>query len=193
METALTRKESKRAKRRDENEEQPASEERTKERKHRKKRDGKRKKKRSSVPNLDEGENSQTLGQDNQGLDHEETMSVKDQAIINVAESSTSVDLTSRQGSEIVLQDGTDKSIGSRISQGSERVIASGGHVSQETASLNATHGQELKSRSEDDHIPSRQGSAGSEQGLRRRATLTEMGKSFDEEQVRYLCKVENG
>lgn len=203
MEGSLTRKESKKHRRRDDTEQQLASEEGTRERKHRKKRDGKRKKKRSSVPNLDGEENSKTAGQDNKGLDHEETVSLSGQANIVEPEAriGESVDLTSQHGSQIELQERMDQSIASVNSQGSEeeRVASTSGQDSQieGTVSLHAEseEGTDFASArtgilTDSGQVDSREGSAGSDRSLRRRATLTELGKSFDAEQesseVRY-------
>ena len=186
MEAGLSRKESKR----DENEHQTASEEGIKGRKHRRKRDGKRKKKRSSVPNLDDGQYSETLGQDNHGLDHDESVSVNDQANTEV-KLRTSVDMTSQEGSKTTLQDKGEEVLTSRTSQQQQKVVGPSGEAPQGIVGLNATLVKGSESgRTEvvlDNQVGSNQGATAPDQGLRRRATLTEIGKSFDEDQeVRY-------
>jgi hypothetical protein len=198
MEAGLTRKESKKQKHRDETDQQLASEEGTKERKHRKKRDGKRKKKRSSVPNLDDEENSKTLGHDNKGLDQDQSVSEPGLS------TDKSVDLASQESSEITPQERIGQAISSRSSQGpesepQERTISTNEQDSQNEGIVGllaeSEQGADLEPRrteipAEGGEVAPRQGSAGSDQGLRRRATLTEIGRSFDDEQesseVRY-------
>ena len=153
MEASLKRKESKRRKSREEAEVDLVDGERTKERKHRKKRDAKRKKKRSLVPNLDDEQNTRSLGQDNQGLNDDETINVSNRADIDK--------ITSQRRSEVGPQYTLDKSVTSISSQGS----------------VDATVSLE-----QDDQSGLHENGSKSDQSLRRRATLTEIGQSFDED-----------
>ena len=153
------------------------SEEGAKERKRRKKREGKRKKKRSSVPNVDDSQNS-TLGQDNAGIDYDESLTGSDQAktVPQQGRTEQSVDSMSLESSKGEHQASTVELEASESGQ----VF----HPHEETVSVK-DEGTDLTTENTGvptpgDH-PVR--SAESKQGLRRRATLTEMGKSFDEEE----------
>ena len=180
MEAGLTRKESKKHWRKEETGVESSAEEAIKDKKQRKKRDGKRRKQRSSVPNSDEGQN---LGKDNNGLEHDETTGLgRDRA--NIIESEAGIDesrdSTNAQRREIDLQESLNSSVTSVHREGSQVQSHQGAEQEQTTDVAS----EEIGVLPQGGQVGSREGSATSEQGLRRRATLTEIGQSFDEEQV---------
>lgn len=183
MEASLTRKESKKGKRSSQIEPQNGYEEGNKERKKGRKRDGKHRKKRS-VPNSDGADNINltSLGKDNKGLHGPDS----DQA--DMTESGgDSVLLVSQQGSRAVA--GNDETKPLELSmQGSEIGHAEIGNTNGQPLQFEAPAGVHVQSNldGKDDL-----GSSGPsthtvntfpDQGLRRRATLTEIGGSFDED-----------
>lgn len=187
MEASLTRKDSKRHGRKEETGVESSAEERIKDKKQRKKKDGKRKKKRSSVPDSDE---VQTLGKDNNGLEHDESIGLaRDRANIIGAEAGIdeSRDSTNVQSRDIESQERLNSSVsrdGTQVQpdHGLDNPIATGFHAGQDQATDVASEGTGALPQT--GQVISREGSAKSEQGLRRRATLTEIGQSFDEDQA---------
>lgn len=164
MEATLQRKESKKHKRKDDTEEQMATEEGSKERRHRKKSHGKRKKKRSSIPNTDEVLNSSTStsGRDNIALQLDENLGTSEGDRINAVEP----------------QERAGEYTNISVSQTEENVSLPV-RDDKELRPADDVRGQQI----------SRDGS-GSEIGLRRRATLTEIGKSFDEDEAHRSSEV---
>ena len=183
MEASLTRKESKRHRRKNEGDFEPSTEERLKEKRQRKRKDGKRKKKRSTVPDLDDG---QTLGKDNIGLEDEENLESGinlDKNIEPDARIDESKDVESREmGSQERLSSSQTSVSREGIDQGLVDPVATGMSTDQGQDTHVPSQGNGILPQT--DQVSSMESGTKSEQGLRRRATLTEMGQSFDEDQA---------